>query len=607
MSHPGPYQNTQPNYYQPQPFVDPNNRNQQYGNQVPSSAGRPLDAPPAHSYPYHNLEQPLDYRTQPHPYQQAHFQTGQPNYTGGNLNSGPPYLHPTAAGQPVQHPHYYPRHTGQQYPVHPPNTFQNLQAPLHRSYSPNIQAGSVSGFSPHLAQQPSFSPSPIPSPIPTQPQLQPQQDAYIDPREPSVPHIDNTAGLSSIPPIPTSAPASTAPAALKIKLNIASRTQTIPKAQPNDELSAKDNSMSRRASNGNESYGGRPARSSRGATRKSYADPESDEDAFPEEGEGEDYDDESIPREAVPARSSRNRHAPKRYAEEQAEDAYEVKPRHPGPNKHAVATRKSSRSSRSHPDSGDYGEALTGSGEQDPSSEVIVANRRKAFPPRAAPPAVADLFDDDDNGPPPPMESQDTQTDTPRTRRTRNGKSRQSSEGSFAPDQSDTHSEQSESDDPIANDFIRHDDEDFDDDLESESDRPRRRQKQIRQVARRPATRTSARNTRARNRRQDRDDDDDEVPFTKRLRERKSAVNYALPPADLSAEILQDAIASASRPGGGPGRPGVGRAGGVRFGAAAGKALPWSSRGRDLAHAMGDPDTSDSVSIIFLSRTVEWT
>jgi hypothetical protein len=24
--------------------------------------------------------------------------------------------------------------------------------------------------------------------------------------------------------------------------------------------------------------------------------------------------------------------------------------------------------------------------------------------------------------------------------------------------------------------------------------------------------------------------------------------------------------------------------------------LPWSARGRDLAHAMGDPDTSDSVS-----------
>jgi hypothetical protein len=62
---------------------------------------------------------------------------------------------------------------------------------------------------------------------------------------------------------------------------------------------------------------------------------------------------------------------------------------------------------------------------------------------------------------------------------------------------------------------------------------------------------------------------------------------------DISAEILQNAIAGASRPGGGkPGRPAA-----SRFG----KGLPWMLPGADRAQAMGDPDTSDSVS---LTRTV---
>jgi len=352
----------------------------------------------------------------------------------------------------------------------------------------------------------------------------------------------------------------------------------------------------------------RPSRSTRKA-QVSYADADDDEEEYDDriqnddddedDGEG-DYQDQGQHQpkfEQVIHKPSRNRRAPARYAEE-----FEDKLLHTSPVKSDPVPRRNGRSSRSHPDM-DMNE------DEEEEEEVMATNtasRRKSFPPRpiaVAPESLQGMFDDDDNGPPPPPDTQETATDATPRKATR-GKSRQSSEGSFEPDQSDvaTQTGQSESDDPIANDFIHDDTEN--DDLESDYGRPRRQQ---RQVQRRPKPRQSKRSTRSsartRNRRDEEEEDDDGIPFKKRLRERKSAVNYALPPADLSAEILQDAIATASRPGGsGSGRPGVGRAGGVRFSGAAGKALPWSARGRDLAQAMGDPDTSDSVRDLFLSN-----
>ena len=68
----------------------------------------------------------------------------------------------------------------------------------------------------------------------------------------------------------------------------------------------------------------------------------------------------------------------------------------------------------------------------------------------------------------------------------------------------------------------------------------------------------------------------------RQLRQRTSKVNYELPPLDVSADIVQDAIEAARRPNG--------RKMGI-----ANKGLPWGSKGRDMAQAMGDPDTSDSV------------
>jgi hypothetical protein len=335
--------------------------------------------------------------------------------------------------------------------------------------------------------------------------------------------------------------------------------------------------MPRRTSDDYE-YGARPVRSSRQAQKTiSYADPEDDEEEFndqQEESEQEDYQEPEVHRST----SGRTRRAPSKYGD----DNFENKLLHTSPIK--PPPKKNGRSSRSR-------------GDEEPVYEEMVTTRRKAFPPRqpasAAGPGLDDMFDENDNGPPPPPDTQETtMTDiTPRK-----GKSRQPSEGSFDPDQSEDQTEQSESDDPIANDFI-HDDE-HSDELESDYGRPQPSRRKPARQARRPNTRTStrssARSRNTRNRQLDmEEEDDDGIPVKKRLRERKSAVNYALPPADLSAEILQDAIATASRPNG---RAAVGRANGVRFGGVAGKALPWSARGRDLAQAMGDPDTSDSVS-----------
>lgn len=305
----------------------------------------------------------------------------------------------------------------------------------------------------------------------------------------------------------------------------------------------------------------------------------------PEDEEAEDSREDEEEDEPMTTRTKRIVIKPERFAES---DVYDQKPRRTSLENRGNVGAGGRRTSRSHPQP-EYEE-----------EKPEKPQPRRAFPPRSAAPANAsldNLFDNDgdDDGPPPPTESQETATPTPR-KGGRRGRSRHSSEGSFNPDESDAQSEHSESDDPIAGDFIHHDDDEEDEEDEDADYGYNRRPK--RQAARGPqrrATKTSARtrmSTRTRGRAAEEEEDD--APFGgKRLRERKSTVNYALPPADLSAEILQEAIASASRPNG---RAGVGRAGGVRFAGAAGaKGLPWSARGRDLAQAMGDPDTSDSV------------
>jgi hypothetical protein len=479
----------------------------------------------------------LNYQNIPPPPQQ-----GLPDYSVPYTSqpAPPPHQYPHQHVHPQldygipHHPYPYPPPTG--YPPPPQHQYQHPQ--LYQ----NHQSGSINPQ--NLGVESPFPPSPVPTPLPPHSQSVPVHPAG---------HIPSPGPSQSRP-----ASATAIPLALKIKLTIPPKSTAMPRRSSDDYERA------------------RPSRSSR-AQKVSYAD-DADEEEFDDPIEEEDDDEGDYQdHDEVIHKSSRTRRAPQRYAE----DDFENKLLHTSP----IKPKRNGRSSRSHVD-------------EEYEAEVIPANtasRRKSFPPRPPAAELQNMFDDDDNGPPPP-DTQETATDATPRKATR-GKSRQSSEGSFEPDQSDAQSQtgQSESDDPIAG-FIQ-DDNTEEDGLESDYGHPRQRQRQ-RQAPRRPKPRPAKRSTRssarARNRRDDEEEDDDGIPFKKRLRERKSAVNYALPPADLSAEILQDAIATASRPGG-SGRAGVGRANGVRFSGAAGKALPWSARGRDLAQAMGDPDTSDSV------------
>ena len=158
--------------------------------------------------------------------------------------------------------------------------------------------------------------------------------------------------------------------------------------------------------------------------------------------------------------------------------------------------------------------------------------------------------------------------------RGKSAKSRHSSEDadSFSPNGSETGEDVSE--DPLNRAF------DEDDEVETPEASPRLRR----------TTRSSAREGVRRSTRQTaraiQDSDNDYARPKRQLRQRTSKVNYELPPLDISAEIVQDAIAGAARPGGR----------GIRYRAqTGGKGLPWLMKGRDMAQVMGDLDTSDSV------------
>ncbi len=150
---------------------------------------------------------------------------------------------------------------------------------------------------------------------------------------------------------------------------------------------------------------------------------------------------------------------------------------------------------------------------------------------------------------------------------------------SFEPSGDETEGEVSE--DPLHRAFG--DDEEDDDDLESRSVSPPRRATRL--SARGPVRRSTRKSARA--------DSDQDKPV-RQLRQRTSKINYELPPLDLSAE-MQDTISGAARPGGR----------GIRFATATGrKGLPWTTKGRDMAQAMGVPDTSDSVGRSLLAGAV---
>ena len=315
------------------------------------------------------------------------------------------------------------------------------------------------------------------------------------------------------------------------------------------------------------SASGRPIRGARLAAEQSLSrirdDSDPEDEAFMEDGE------EAVPAaSAIPSRRSQRGNAGRPSAKYEDDDFDDDEIR-------ATSSRRPNTRRRVvDPDDEDAeGEASTGA---EPP-------RRRAFPARTTRQSDASL---NGNHVSPVDPSETRRTSLPTKLKTKQSRHSSADAESFEPSASDDTQEEDVSDDPLQDQWGTPDD---DDDDYSRSVSPRRPRKKTRSTVRSAPTRRSTRNSRRAA------DSDEEYGAPKRkLRERTSKPNYQLPPLDISAELVQDTIASAAGP---SRRRGVGFAGGTRFGADANSAgLPWGVRGKDLARAMGDPDTSDSVS-----------
>ncbi|EJT48969.1 TAT-binding protein [Trichosporon asahii var. asahii CBS 2479] len=331
----------------------------------------------------------------------------------------------------------------------------------------------------------------------------------------------------------------------------------------------------------------RPRRG-RAAKQVNYNEDEDDGDFQdePEEEEEDDDDAEDEPEPPVVSRPARGgRRATRRTVVEEDEDAdgeAEFEPPAPAPAA-TEPTRRSSRSSKvpeRYADDDDFENNML---DTSPVIQEVGTTRKTRR-------RIVDPDDEDADAPvngteEPVLDTAPDDTPVPQRKRQPSRQRHSSADAeSFAPTESDQSSEP-ESPDEVVDDYEEQDDDDnFLDDSP-----PRRRPT-------RRATRSSVRATRSTRAM----DSDDSYGAKRTLRKRASRPNYELPPMDISAEIqaaeiMNNAIAAASRPGGarrGGGFPGAGAA---NFGAAvSGKTLPWSLKGKDFAQAMGDPDSSDS-------------
>lgn len=295
--------------------------------------------------------------------------------------------------------------------------------------------------------------------------------------------------------------------------------------------------------------------SSRAVKEEDYEEEEEDDDGdFDAEGDGDgDGDDDFVapaPATHETRRSRRAHKAPERYDDDDFENKMMdtspiVEPVQP------VATTSTSR-----PAAG--GRPKRRGAYQDPDDDEDATPVPSAAPPAANGDAV-DAAEADYVPEPPKSQS-------------RGPRHSSADAESFAPSES---ADSASSPDPIGDDYV-------DDDVQSfaESSPPRRRTTRQTTVARR-SERTRRRQ----------EESDEEYGARRTLRKRDAQVNYALPPLDMTAEI-QAAERQAdmiNRMAGGGGRN-------RGFGGmtAAGKPLPWSMRGKDLANLMGDADSSDS-------------
>lgn len=514
-----------------------------------------------HYYPNQAPQQPPPHNAHPHQPGQPYPYSPSPQQQFPASAYPPPpqteaYSYPASYAQPAQYidPNqaYYAQ-PGGQYPVqnnayspqpayHPPP--QPDFQPQYQAYQ-HLQTQSPSLGSPAVVQH---------SPIPPQPPIASPQVGV----DPTLIWQPPPAQGPSVPSVPSVPPQTSTPKP-KVTLRIARPTSSTP--VPAESTMHPRRSSSSVVKTEEVSTSGRPVRSARlQAQAQVHSYIEMDEQGSDVDGEGED-DGFVDPGEevGVPTRSGRVSKKPTRYA---GDDDFEDTMIETSPVIGEV--RRGGRRTR---------RAVVDPDEEDEPAPAPPP--RNAFPPRSTRNSLQTAAAPELGTPGPSYTNGDLHTPATERRSTRRGKSRHSSADaeSFEPSDEDAASDGDASSDPMVKGF-----EEEDDDLESRNSSPPRRN--TRTQARRQPPRRSARQTA-------RHDSDDEYARPKRSLRERPKVNYELPPMDISAEILQNAIAGASRPGGGkPGRPAA-----SRFG----KGLPWMLPGADRAQAMGDPDTSDSV------------
>ncbi|WVQ94294.1 hypothetical protein IAU59_001373 [Kwoniella sp. CBS 9459] len=572
--------------YPPQPFGQ-NVGN--FGTVDPSLAGAGIP-------PHLNYQQPVQpqHHLQHRPQQQSPYYASQPGYAYHASSASPSYASPHLQTSPVPYP--------QPIPVAYPYTNQPT---LHSDFlqSPPYQ---------QLGQQPLRVASSVSPGIPvtiSRPQLPQSVNSGIDPALFGHQNTQPTP-VPVVPPtlspfkIPASIPENpTAGRSLRIKLKAPSAG-----SQPADMVSSRS---AYGAADQDVSFSsGRPRREASHRAQQQMVnytevDEEDEEEEEEEDTDGEAEDDAEGEADVIvakveqyepprPTRSGRNPRMPQRYGEfgDHGEDDFENKivptsPPHP-PSPHIGARRTSTRAKRiiADPDE-EEDEAYVESARPPP---------RNAFPPRAtraslgsaSVPAAAPTV----SAGPSYTNGHGKTRSGPRGRMTRRARHSSADGEDFEPEEESASDDDQASSDPLGN----YDDDQEEDDMASYSEGRSPRKKKTRNsgsARRAPNARRTTRNSTKR-----RDDSEEEYGAGRRnLRARTNRPDYHIPTLDEISKNelnMDEAIAAVSRPNGRLG--GVGGLGaGRKFGAGgASKGLPWSMKSKELAQAMGDPDTSDS-------------
>ena len=575
MSTPG-YPPPHQNYYAQQPRQPPQPQSQTAYTQHPSDTPYPYASGPV--YPYASASVPSGYPPDPpagaFPYDHSaqYAQPAYPNTVPYNTSAAAPYGYPAPINGNLDIPSGLPSGYSGSYNL----PVSLIPAPNSYGQYPQQQQQQQQAYLPHHSVSPSL------------PQAYQQS---VTPQNPPL-----TSASSALHPEAQPNPeiASPAPKAIKIKFKNLSQ----PTPPPVADMPTRRDSHNSYSAEQYSSTSGRHMRSTRAAAT-SYKEPGSD-----------DSEEEVRPRGGR-SKSGRNIKPPSRYAEPDEDDFENSMLTSPAV---PATTTRSSRAKRRivDPDEDEEEADDIPEPEDDEFTGSPVAPRL-SFPSRPTRSSLAQAQLVTVPAEPEPKSLEQGLTGRRSTRSNgQRAKSRHSSADgeSYHGTDSEPVSDEDEDEDDLddfrgsrragtgragrtsrRDSFVVEDDDDY-------GSPPPRAKKQTRRAPARNGGRVTRNSTRQH-------DSEDEQPRKRNLRERANVVNYALPPADITAEMaaagaadLRAVTESGPKRGGGGGR--IGGSLTLR-GVGMGFKMP-GPPGRDVPQAMGDPDSSDSVSSSLLSR-----